>query len=165
MNGSFRREGGCCEIYRKWTCGRESSEGIGLEPTGRQVRKARRGVRKDAAEARDTLPWYPTRKVSNRSFAKLSAWYIMRGLLPTSPSTRIATDRGLGLLLGDRFNSNSSDDMKQNTPTQINWGRVGPVSRSHMRDVFSRRLHARHSTPPSKAVVRLLTKRASHHAE
>lgn len=37
MNGSFRREGGCCEIYRKWTCGRESSEGIGLEPAGSKL--------------------------------------------------------------------------------------------------------------------------------
>ena len=32
MNGSFRRKGGGCERYRKRTCGRESSVGIGLEP-------------------------------------------------------------------------------------------------------------------------------------
>src|SRR6266849_2237607 len=37
MNGSFRRRGGGCEIYRKWTCGRESSEGIGLEPAGSKL--------------------------------------------------------------------------------------------------------------------------------
>jgi hypothetical protein len=82
------------------------------------------------------VPSYPTRKVSNRSFAKLSAWYIMRGLLPTSPSTRIATDRGLGLL-NDFLNDNSSHDTQQNTTMQINWGRVGPASRSRMRDVFN----------------------------
>jgi hypothetical protein len=102
-------------MYRKWTCGRERSDGIGLEPEGGKL-----ASEKGEAFARmlETLPWYPTRKVSNCSFAKLSAWYIMRGLLPTSPSTRIATDRGLGLLLADRFNKNDTNDMKQqNTAT------------------------------------------------
>lgn len=36
------------------------------------------------------------RYVSNPSFAKLSAWYIIRGLRPTSPRTMIATERSLG---------------------------------------------------------------------
>lgn len=80
INGNFLRDGGGCDRYRMWTCGRDSKEGTGLEPSN------------------------PMRKVSKCNLAKLSAWYIMRGLLPMSPRTRIATDRGLGFLDG-LFNS------------------------------------------------------------
>jgi hypothetical protein len=52
MNGSFRREGGACEIYRKWTCGRESSEGIGLEPAGSKLTSEKGEARRDEAFAR-----------------------------------------------------------------------------------------------------------------
>ena len=41
-------------------------------------------------------PRYPMRYVSNPSFAKLSAWYIIRGLRPTSPRTMMATERSFG---------------------------------------------------------------------
>ncbi len=49
-----------------------------------------------------------------------------------SPSTRIATDRGLGLrLLGDLLDR-SSHTTQQNTITYVSWGIVEPVSRSRM---------------------------------
>ena len=45
-------------------------------------------------------PLFPITNVSNWFSAKLSAWYIIRGLLPTSPRTRIATERMEGVLRG-----------------------------------------------------------------
>lgn len=43
------------------------------------------------------VPLFPTIYVSNPLLAKLSAWYIIRGLRPTSPRTTIATERSNGL--------------------------------------------------------------------
>lgn len=43
-----------------------------------------------------SVPLFPTIYVSNPLLAKLSAWYIIRGLRPTSPRTTIATERSNG---------------------------------------------------------------------
>lgn len=66
----------------------------------------------------ENVPGYPTRNVSNPFVAKLSAWYIMRGLRPMSPSTRMAAVRKAGLARG--LSTNHVAQMR--AKTTITWG-------------------------------------------
>lgn len=76
------------DIYLKRTQGLDSSEGIGVAPAL---------CESWLGELETYVPLFPMTYVTKPRFAKLSAWYIIRGLRPTSPSTRIATERCRGL--------------------------------------------------------------------
>lgn len=68
------------------------------------------------------------RYVLNPSFAKLSAWYIIRGLRPTSPRTMIATERSFGGCLTYRYTETVKRMSRSDTKTATTLGSVSVVS-------------------------------------
>ena len=90
-NGRYLTMIGGSGRYRAWTRGSRSSAGVRSEPGRTPVgqHKTLHHLKPPAC----CVPPYPTRSVTNPFSAKLCAWYIILGLRPISPSTRIATDR------------------------------------------------------------------------
>lgn len=89
--------------YKNSTLGAERSEGIGVAPKCRLVDLHAR------CKTEESVPLFPMRYVLNPISAKLSAWYIIRGLRPISPSTRMATECSEGLRVSrDRYHSQNT---------------------------------------------------------
>ena len=78
------------------TLGAARREGIGLDPEGAGSQHSSNISLVPSTSIATHQPPYPTRYVKNLLLAKLSAWYIMRGLRPMSPRTSMATVRSLG---------------------------------------------------------------------